>query len=426
MGIDPRTGCTLFERAGKSHGYTPPDHPGQVPQPSVLEAACADPSFLKGLIDRAARELKRLIDSDGAAVGAGIAAVAVIGGTGLLVLLGALVGLIALLREYLDDFDDDTRLGQHMEKLKNLLLDPPISHPKAKEAGLFVWQLIAYEIFELLQKERKYEAISYAVMDQHDYLNKSCEVNGDSIEVFFNAVDDRLIAFVDALIAFERNQELRGRAFVGYASLRFTTSSDAVLGMLKHPLNCAVEVAGLKDISGSQDLINYASRLALHPDIGARVHWGQHNEYKAADVKRLFGDPIDYLAVWKRALARLTADGRLNGFSSRFTQQRGLEVAPPPVHAFSVDRTSVAVGEPVAVNWDASSSPDGSTVALVISAAGVQTPAVDSLPLVGSYEFRPSGSGEHCIALEVRPEAGSRRTAVAAALVTVSEEYHET
>jgi len=49
------------------------------------------------------------------------------------------------------------------------------------------------------QSERDYKALSYAVMDQKDYLNISCEVNVESVEVFFDAVDDRLIAFIDQL-----------------------------------------------------------------------------------------------------------------------------------------------------------------------------------------------------------------------------------
>ena len=66
-------------------------------------------------------------------------------------------------------------------------------------------------------------------MDRHNYLDKSCEVNVDSIEVFFDPTDkeNKLIAFIDALIAYEISQEKYGKAFVGYVTLRFTSNTRA-------------------------------------------------------------------------------------------------------------------------------------------------------------------------------------------------------
>jgi hypothetical protein len=328
VGFDPRIQGPMFSLAGKSHAYSPGDDPTKGAQPSMLESACANASFLKGVIDKVIHEIDDLVQSHGAEISVGIATIAVVAGTGLLLLLTALFGLIVLLREILNAIGDQTRLGEEMNHLRSVLLDPPISDPHAKAAGLFVWQLIALKVFELLQKEQDYEAISYAIMDRRDYLNISCEVNGDSIEVFFDVVDDRLIAFIDALIAFEINQEFHGRAFVGYASLRFTRPSRALLGMQKHWITCSVEIAGLKDVEGSQELIDYASRLALDCNMGALVHWGQHNDYVAADVDRLYGQPTSPagsdIARWRHVLADLTDS--LDGFSSDFTRQRGLEV----------------------------------------------------------------------------------------------------
>jgi hypothetical protein len=58
----------------------------------------------------------------------------------------------------------------------------------------------ASKIFRMLNDQPpEYEAISYAVMDRHDYLDQSCDVVGDSIELFFDATDSMLIAFIDAL-----------------------------------------------------------------------------------------------------------------------------------------------------------------------------------------------------------------------------------
>jgi hypothetical protein len=330
---DPGTGEQHFERAGRSHAYSPPDDPGEAPSPSFLEAACADASFLKGVIETVIDEVTQLVESHGTEVAAGVGAVVAVGGAGLLALLPQLALLLLVLKELLEAFDDDDdRLGQHMEHIKNTLLDPPLGDPLSKAAGLFLWQLMAYEIFGMMQKKRDYEAISYAVMDQHDYLNVSCDVNVDSIEVFFDAAGDELIAFVDALIAYETMQEFRGLAFVGYASLRFTGPTWSLLGMQKYDRTCSVEVACLKDVSGGQELIDYAAGLALNPNLGGFHHWGQHNDYRAADVERLFGDPADpgggALGTWRDVLRRLTDDGRLDGFSSRFSRRVGLEVGP--------------------------------------------------------------------------------------------------
>jgi len=331
---DPQTGERHFEQAGRSHAYSPPDNPDEAPSPSFLEAACADPSFLKGVIETTIDQVTQLVESNGTAVALGLGAVVAVGGAGLLALLPQLALLLVVLKELFEAFDDgdDDRLGQHMEHIKNTLLDPPIGDPLAKAAGLFVWQLMAYEIFGLMQKKRDYEAISYAVMDQHDYLNVSCDVNVDSIEVFFDSAGDELIAFVDALIAYETMQEFRGLAFVGYASLRFTGPSWSLLGMQKYDRTCSVEIACLKDVSGGQELIDYAAQLALNPDVGGFHHWGQHNDYRAADVERLYGDPAGpgrgALGTWREVLRRLTDNGRLDGFSSEFSRRVGLEVEP--------------------------------------------------------------------------------------------------
>src|SRR5439155_19777213 len=113
---------------------------------------------------------------------------------------------------------------------KNGLLNR--ADPREREAGLFVWQMIVFATFSDQQKDADFEAISYAVMDGHDYFDKSCNVNVDSIEVFFDATDPMLIAYVDALVEYEKGQEVApvAKAFVGYISMRFTGPTRAVIG----------------------------------------------------------------------------------------------------------------------------------------------------------------------------------------------------
>jgi hypothetical protein len=201
--------------------------------------------------------------------------------------------------------------------------------PGLRAAGILVWQAIAYKVFESQQEPHDYTAISYAVMDAHDYQMASCEVNVDSIEVFFAADDPNLIVFIDALLTFEATQEvMEGKAFVGYISLRFTGPTRALLGMQRFGRTCAVEVACLKDVAGSQELIEFASTFARNRNIRGIIHWGQRNDCTRAEIEDRFGDSTwvgDRLSPWREALQLITDGGRLNRFSSAFTRRLGLE-----------------------------------------------------------------------------------------------------
>lgn len=330
--FDSRIQAPRFSNAGRNFSYRhDPDDPLNAEDDTdPIALACSKGSFLAGIIEAAIDEIEEFVRTNGAVVGAGIAGVAALGGVGLLALIPALLAILLILRELLEAFDADDRFGEHMERIKNSLLDPDETDPAKRAAGLFAWQLIVYLGFQAQQGDRDYEAISYAVTDQKDYRNISCEVNVDSVEVFFDAVDQRLIAFVDALLAYEIMQEFQGKACVGYASLRFMGRTRAKIGMQRHPTTCSVEVACLKDVSGGQEMVNYAARLALNPNIGGILHWGQHNDATIADTERLFGDPTSPtngdLGAWREALAEVTDAGSRDRFSSDFTRRTGLDL----------------------------------------------------------------------------------------------------
>ncbi|MBC7988645.1 MAG: hypothetical protein H7Y19_03555 [Luteimonas sp.] len=321
--VDNGTKDPVFSKAGKNFPYSPhPDNPRMTEEPGMLDRACADASFLHGILEEAQREIEKFVESNGTEVGAGVAAVAVVGGVGLLALLGALALFALLLKELLDQFDADDRLGEHMERIKNKLLDPDEPDPIKRAAGLFAWQLIAYKVFTSLQSDLSFGALSYAVMDRKNYLDRSCEHNVASVEVFFDAMDSRLIAFIDALIAFEINQEMQGKAFLGYVSMRFTGPTRALIGMQRHSTTCSVEVAGLKDLSGSEDLVQYAAALALNPNVRGILHWGQLNPSQRAQVELRFGSDLD---AWREALRQFLPAHADDGFSNAFTRRTGLE-----------------------------------------------------------------------------------------------------
>ncbi|MBB3122467.1 hypothetical protein [Pseudoduganella violacea] len=329
--LDPQIQGPRFAAAGASHPYDPdPAHPGKAAPADFLELACSDANFIAGVIKTVMQELKDFISSNGNDIGWGIAAVAAVGGGGLLALLAALFPFLAILAALAISIESNAapRFGQVMNQIRVALLSDP--DPQKRQAGLLIWQMISASVFEKQQGNSDYEAISYAVMDTHDYLDLSCRVNVQSIEVFFDATDPLLTAFVDALLTFEIGQEVTsGRAFVGYISLRFMGPTRALLGPQKFPVTCAVEVAGLADVAGTKELIDFAVALALDPNVNGILHWGQRNDSNRAQIEARFGDPApnkaSAMATWRKALRALTNNGELTGFSSEFTRHTGLE-----------------------------------------------------------------------------------------------------
>lgn len=101
----------------------------------------------------------------------------------------------------LEAIHPDIRLGELFDKIRHVLLFPGFTPNNI--AGVFVWRLIVYYAFSKEQGEQDYVALRYAVMDKHDYLNVNCEVNVYSIEVFFDADSDELVAFIDALLNYD-------------------------------------------------------------------------------------------------------------------------------------------------------------------------------------------------------------------------------
>jgi hypothetical protein len=315
--FDALTGGPRFAEAGRNFPYDGTGEPG------MLEKACSQGAFLAALIEELLQELEEFIGTGGQVAIGTLAQILVPGAGGTVLLLPFLSELARLVRKFLEELGIDDTLAGAMDKLRRLLLGSPASDLLGSQAGILIWQGIAYKIFETIQKNLDLEGVSYAMMDRHDYRQKVCEIDVDSIEVFFDATDDRLITFIDALIAFERGQEFLGRAFLGYASLRFTGPSVALLAEQRWPVTCAVEIACIRGMEGSQQLVDYATALALGPAIRGHLHWGQRNDYTAPHVELRYGSN---LAKWRNALGRITEDGARNAFSSDFTRRVGLEL----------------------------------------------------------------------------------------------------
>jgi hypothetical protein len=287
-----------------------------------------------------------------------------------------------------------------MEHLRDLLLGS--SDPQERAAGILVWQMIAMKVFSQQQADRDYEALGYAVMDGHDYLDVSCNVNVDSIEVFFAAKDPMVVPFVDALLAFEVMQENLGRAFVGYISLRFTGPTRALIGAERHPRNCVIEVAGLKDVTGVTELMDFAVMLARSPTFNGVLHWGQRNESNRTDIEARFGDtaadPTGALHTWRAALGRLTQHGKLNGFSNGFTRATGLEVVEPKIAVLKVVGVVPSVGHPLTIGWDCEENPPGTKLELHVAGPGGPGSFLGLAPS-GQQQVKTPAAGPYVVTL---------------------------
>ncbi|MGW2287034.1 hypothetical protein [Streptomyces phaeochromogenes] len=316
LDVDELIQAHRFENAGNSHPYSF--------SPGVTDIACMNGNFAAGLIGVVIKEFEEFIDSGCVIVGSTLSILLTPGAGGVALLVPSLLLLLVLLKELLELLDPEETAGQVLNTVREKTLGFGVPGSPQAAAGLLFWQALSVAVWEESQGDRDLQGISYAMMDTKDYLQRSCEVNVDSVEVFFDATDDRnrVITFIDALIAFEKNQEFSGKAAVGYASLRFTGPSRALLGEQRWELTCAVEVAALRDVEGSQELINYATTIALHPDIQGLLHWGQRNDYREAHVRFRYFSELDR---WRSALSVISDGGRLDGFSSAFTRRVGLE-----------------------------------------------------------------------------------------------------
>lgn len=407
-----------FEFAGNSFGYAPdPANPGLALPPSFLEIACSNADFTEGVIQVVAGEVKDFIDSNGTTVGAAIAAATAAGGGALLMtLLPALTVILAALLALLNLFRSKgpPRFGQAMNDVRNVLLNR--SDPAERQAGLFVWHMIAFEVFSSQQSNSDYEAISYAVMDGHDYFDQSCNVNVDSIEVFFDATDPMLIAYVDALLAFEIGQEVRrGNAFVGYISLRFTGPTRAMIGQQRFPLSCAVEVAGLRDVRGVRELSDFAIALALDGNFKGILHWGQRNESTRDHLQQRFGDTFanqsGRLRKWRNALSRITQNGKLDGFSSTFTRDTGLEIVTPIIGNLSA--SAATRPQPFTVSLNCDQNPPETEIRLEVTGPNGAQSSFAGLPRVGQQQVPTAESGVYSVSLVAAIDLGGERRQVA-------------
>jgi len=260
---------------------------------------------------------------------------------------------------------------------------------------------------------------SYAIMDFFNYADRNCIANADSLTVSFNADETGFISFMDTL--FMRMSQLeagtlvppgsgssigRPMSFLGYASLRFTGRTEALIGMQRWERTCNIEIAGISGVEGTDPFLRTLERDAAA--LNATVHWGQKHEGLMTQVEATF----PALDLWRSILGRFTANGRLINFSTPFSRMKGLEVVQPRIASFSVGPRHICVGESIEIVWDAHDNPPGTELTLRVSPLFGPPTEIPLSDLTGRMEFRPPHLTSRVQLIAAFLFGGTRRTDV--------------
>jgi hypothetical protein len=183
--------------------------------------------------------------------------------------------------------------------------------------GLTTWVLSRAP--QLAATPQPVVGVSYELMDLSSPIDHW--YRAISAEYFVSAVDVRaagqfvqhaIIDVIDAAMD-------EGIVPAGYVSVRFTGRSRGLLAMERWDLTCAVEVAILRGIRGSPELLERIQARTL--DAGGTVHWGQYNTLDSQGVERMYGSDLNR---WRRALG-LVAPADRPTFANAYTERCGLE-----------------------------------------------------------------------------------------------------
>jgi hypothetical protein len=168
-------------------------------------------------------------------------------------------------------------------------------------------------------------------------------------------------------------------------------------------VTCSVECAGLTDVKGTTPFVDFAEQVALDPNINGILHWGQQNSSNQQQIEFRFGGGPGSMAgrlpEWRSVLSRLTDNGRLDGFSSAFTRQTGLEIVQPIITSLAVQTAPTAASPQCDFAWDCSHNPIATTVAIQIAQPSGATQNVAAPPLAGNLTFATPSPGTYTVTL---------------------------
>jgi hypothetical protein len=337
--IPGRSSRGTIETAGKNFSYLPEDDKKTGDQNTgsgtILTKACSRGDFVTGILEEIGKELALIVAKNGVAIGSVVLGTILIGGGAIVLALAiicaallAAILIIAALIKLLSD--DDLSFAEVLNEIVSRFLKATDSGEIPKEIGIMILRTIFLEIFKSQQSKHDFEAISYAVMDLHDYKDQSCVIEPESIEVFFDAnKPDIYCAYIDKILEFEANQqEFNGRASVSYIAMRYVRGSHGLIAPSRFEETVVLEIAGLRKVAGSLEFVDNAAEVARHKMFNVPFHWGQKNPLTRPDVENIFNaEPKPgALDTWRKVLEKLTEGAHQDAFSSEFTRRAGLEI----------------------------------------------------------------------------------------------------
>lgn len=187
-------------------------------------------------------------------------------------------------------------------------------------------------------------AIGWKIMDTYGYAADDHCQKVAPYEFAFDVGDETAggyLAFVDEVLAIFDDLYGRRLAVATLLAIRYTSRTEALLGMSKFTFTCHIEIPMIRDLAGNAEFIDRVQRAARAH--GGVPHWGQLMDgYDARDILDLHGAD---LALWRRQLTTLirTGGGRRNTFSNAFTMTYNLE--PLDDTPLATVRLAVTVGD---------------------------------------------------------------------------------
>lgn len=188
--------------------------------------------------------------------------------------------------------------------------------------------------------------VGWKIMDTYGYAGEDFCQKVDSMEIAFDVaaattVHDGYLGFIDDVLAISDDLFNRNIAVAGIMALRYTTNTEALIGMSKFRTTCHIEIPLIRNFGGNAEFIARVQRAAIARN--GVPHWGQlMGTYTARDVSNLHGRD---LMTWRRKLSQLIrggAGGRFT-FSNEFTTTYNLE--PFDDTPISAVRLTVTVGD---------------------------------------------------------------------------------
>ena len=173
---------------------------------------------------------------------------------------------------------------------------------------------------------------SQKLLDTHEYSRDGC-LSANSTELFFDASKPGYLDFVRDV----RKAAKKDGFLPGYASLRFTGRSNALLAPERWNRTVAIEIAAPRSTVLGDIYHRFFKRVhELADEHGGVPHWGQELRMSPQRLERLYGE--EAVETWRWALSELEGGGE-ETFGSDFAEKCGLDAGERTVDEYRDQRT---------------------------------------------------------------------------------------